>query len=943
VSRYAPTKSHVLYHPTALGLNLESHRASLEGANVSLLSGRDPHAPGCIRRIPGGKCINYAGNHPDDINSIMHNSRVTHRTGSYSGFLARTKTTAIFAIPGAANTAVNVDVLSTVEFAVNQWVAVYEPNANPSTCFVGYIAAINSDTQFSLKSSNAAIFNPGGAAANMPSGAIVVQCMPIDTAIGNGTTSVTTSSWPAGIDFGDSVHLLGYKSTGIDSRSSYRITKVEKTAGPVWTIYWTGASPLQAGVRPCAIVPIESAYTNSEVWSSQLNGDIHRVYNGALGETIDASADGFDTSHPWRFGRYGWNVIATNGIDRPLRFGEGSTYNRATGQLPPRGFVGISEDSDSVVTAWARNAAAGGVIDAGDHRIFLRLVDKRTYPHVKSPPLAEAVLTAVAGDTFRFVPRDIRKLGDDYVRCTHYEVWMTPVDLQDYYLVETDYLSAICDVDGTFLAAWDIDISDDDLVLMDYLDPNDRKKQLMPAGRYTHFGQGVLFTAGSELSRESDIWKHSRVTQGNVVYFSRVDAEEPENFPAGNFKALGAGGEEIMGFEECDYGTMILMRDSFAVVRRAASFLVFEEDGAKGFGLGYDDAYTSMGSHIVWVGPENVWLYDPGSMDAPFDIGEPIRPWLQDLKYSASQQVGGLVRVGCDTVRRMLWVSISNDDYVVDAMIYSWPPGRLFEGGWIQREHISVCAPFSMSGIEIFTESKYHLYGWSKGRFFRLVDYDEEPLIHGGLTVANPASDTDVLGTVTAGQAGVVAQLAGLTDLPLADYLCGLPIRFFSADGTEKGVRIIDSNDGGAGKIEWGSNIVLEEDDTWIVGGIPFRLRFPPIRGQDPFSRKVAFGVQTILDGVEYPNGLTTGDATLVAKVLENFSDTAPTGGAGALALKQGAATQDEDFTADMRGSGRVLEIQLEQLNRHCHFKLLWLGVPVQQEGTFVDDSSAAV
>jgi hypothetical protein len=577
-------------------------------------------------------------------------------------------------------------------------------------------------------------------------------------------------------------------------------------------------------------------------------------------------------------------------------------------------------------------------VNAGSHGVAARLVDKSVLPYAKTPLLAEDSVSVPAATANPTIVLNVSALMSQlstgsisftYQRATHLQIWMKAANSPIYQLVSERHLSAYHTVGGGWTTTAYIQLDDDALLLRETLGETDITKGQMPNGKLIHHQQGVTFVAGVSYPDASA--DAPRVLASNIVHFSRTDSEEPENFPPENFIILGRTGDEIRGFVAAGDDTLILGRESFSVARRLGTFLQFFEEGGPGQGMAFQGACCSMGNHAAWVSDESIWLYDGLSRSAPTDIGFPIRDWIRGLHSTAER-----VRIVWDSVNRLLWVcQAAEGSNLGEAMVFHFDDDPA-QRAWTKRENIRADAPFTGFGIENSSSrtSTYRLAS-DTPTLFKVIDYDTVPIVEGGFS----AFTNTLYGTIGS-NLGSVTTLTGLSipDGASAGFR-GLFVHFFHAGGAES-VRLITTSTGTS--ITWAIGRLLVTGDRWVIGAIPFRLRFPPVRGEDPFAVKSGLGCQTILDSINY-GGQAGQTASLAVKLFRDLATTLATGESSTIPLTSGASVVAADRACAVEASGNILELQIEQLDRHVDFSLIYAGLVLNMPGTFGGDQNTAV
>lgn len=924
MARYERADSQALYSPTMLRLKTGAHRASLDGNEVAVLSGRDPKEYGSIGRMPGGKLV-PATSPPDAANA--YRTTFYQRRGVTAGHVFKTTTTGAGS-GGVSPITFPVVSAFTAGVALGDWFVVYDAN----NCFIGQLTAF-SDTSITLANASS-----GGANATViQSGATVVRCMPTHSTAAIGATTLVTR-FPLDLQMGQKALVVGHREGASNSEQIQILTISAATVVLVNAL-------TKAHSNCFTIIPVIEDFNISEAFVAQGDsgagaGDVYALSAGSFKKIWDASAQGF-AAHHWHLALCGHSIFAVNGENRPRRISVHSGIYTATpvGQVPPAEMMGFPA-APTFVTPPFSLGSTSTVTGPGKHRMFVRCIDKSVQPYAKSPPIAEIELnTGTSAPPRLDVDAVIAAVmlpgfpGAGYRRATHLQIWMTTTGGPTYFLVEERHLSNYLNASGFFTTSRVIDISDNSLILNEDLPKEDFTKGMMPNGTIVHYQQGITFVGGASLAAADT--QFPRILAGNIVFFSRTDTEEPENFPPGNFKVLGELGDDFRACVKAGDATVLLSRFSFTVAQRMGTFLQFFDGGGQNQGLAFAEAYASLGSHAAWVSDESIWLFNGLTQEAPEDIGFEIRDWVRGLKDAHR------VRMGFDPVNLLLWVgkmgnsALAGDDTVAECMIYHFARAPE-ERAWLKRENVVLDAPFSGYGIETSTSrwAFYRMAG-SPPRCFQVIDYDNSPLCDGGFNILT----NTLSGTVPTLLTNVTAMTGINIPAGASNGLRGAIVHFITGIISEA-IRVISAST--ATSITWTTPLTVLAGSSWIIAGIPFRLRFPPIRGQDPFVTKTIIGAQVMLDNIGY-GGQPSQDASLLVKLLRDYQNAPEAGAANSLALTSGVAVRGRDRATKVQASGNVIEVQIEQLDRHVDFSLLYTGLPVVMTGAWGGDRNANV
>ncbi len=927
MGRTSRNDSDAIFHPVWLQLASAFHRASLDGNQVAVLSGRDPKEFGSVGRMPGGKATTAMLSALRGAGIYAYRSQFFQRNAVLAGHILRCATTASIT-PGATVTA-TVD--SHSGFSAGDWVAI----VSTANAYIGQITALSGTTTMTVTQPSAG----GGSTTAIPSGSIVYQCMPMadgyNLPIGAGAF---LPMWAMDLRAGMNAKIYGHRDGAAPDAINISAVRIDPTNG--LQVDFT-PNLTYAHTAPCVCIPDVTLLESSEAFTTLSDSaELLRIAAGALA-SVSGNGSHSGEECPWSMTLVDRDIIATNGRDDPIRI---SMHTGTTPSGAPYEVVGFPA-TPNLATPYTAGAAGSTV--NGVHRIVLRFIDKSVFPYAKSTEFCGTVLTITGNARILIDIKNIlgqaglRDHHRGFQRATHLQIWMTSANNNVYFLAYEYHLSQFVLRSGGSYdwyhtpTQFTLDVDDNYLFQRMALDANDRPRGRMPNGKFVHHQGGITYVGGLTSSQASS--EHPRVQSANQVYFSRTDADEPENFPADNMISIGGIGDEFRGFAKAGESTVHLFRYSFATSRRFGTLVQFDEKGGANYGLAYKEAFCSLGDMACWVSDDSIWLFDGNSGDAPIDIGFPIRDWVQTLKDAHH------VRVKYDPVNKLIYVgkmgsnagSSTSDDSAAECMVYHNHEQEQLRG-WVKRENLNLDGPFVGFAIESAT-SRLSLYRCS-GPYFnvsRIIDYDSSPVVDGGYS---PTSNV-LYGTVAATNTGV-ASMTGLT-LPAgaSNALTGAILHFIHGDGTES-VRMLSASS--STSVTWRTGVNLTAGDRWVIGAIPFRLRFPTIRGQDPFIDKTIIGAQVILDAINY-GGQSPQNASLTMKIYRDLATTLATGQSATIPLTSGVAVVGRDRACAVQATGNILEVQVEQLDRHVDFSLIYVGMPVRVIGTFGGDRNSAV
>jgi hypothetical protein len=1024
-----------------LTLNSADHRASLDGNQVSMLSGIDPEAGGVIARLPGGKHIGgiskRASYDPSGPHWVPYRAVPFNFGGVANGQTARTYTT-------DSGTGSVLPVAYSGSFVVGECVAVYLPLAVAGYAGVYKITAITSLTSLTLQP-----LGTSPTVETLATGWSVESCCAFgQTAVGANTVFALSAS-PAnagGVDPTDNCIAWGIQpgmkvrvmsaGSSIKTDATAIIVDHTITAGNSTITFAASYTTLAATI---ILLPYRTTIDQAGILWSSTRGGVGAFSQGTDAEIDSTEGSVFNQSgtvgYPWSFTLSDRGVYAANEFSRPFRlladylldstrFGTSIFGNTL-------GFPALEIDGATIFKKSQYGSAAD--LAVGNYFVWCRLIDHSTVPPAKSPPIGVALISVESDDFDKKLLLDFGTLAasmsSEWTRATHIEIWRTTSTGLTYFLEKSVPISCMVrdsdsngDAHGEHYAYACANVTNGEAQYLDYqlgagdgllvnfdpLEQADFIKAPPPAGRLCHLSQGVLFIAG-KASEAANIHGAPRVTGDNVVYFSRTDTEEYENFPVKNLKVIGPTGSRIMGFVDSGSLTLVLMSDSYVAISRAGTYMTFDDEGSEGYGMPDEEAFCNVGNAAVWLGEYEVWVHQGVPNTKPIDIGAPIKDWI----ISARQMSGTTkFRLGYDSHRKTLWISANNTtENFYEALLYNFERQM-----WIKRENVYVDAFVTARTVESST-SRRMLYGFAGPNLYSMVDYDGLPRNHGGFSVlhgtwtatapagtytnnldlsainfGSVANDlligmvitfTNTVGgavqirrvkdfvasgqvatvdsvtipaggasmsldfephivTVLSGESGaktsaIIASISGTVD----DIFIGQVVHVLRGLDTV-GTRVITDYVAATRTISFAS-ITLVAGDKLILGAIPFRLRFPPIRGDDVFLAKMAQGVMCLFADAVY----SVGDAlaSLTVKFLSDYVDTADTGASGILTIWSPGQdvhylTEDTDFVADIRATGHVIELQVEQLDRFVGFGIIYAGVPVESEGVLAVDQN---
>lgn len=1052
MARYDIATSHVVYSPSNLSLNTDDHRASLDGNQVAELSGVDPKRSGSLKRAVGGRHIKTLGATPETVIPYQF-------TGKYAAEMLETVTTANVATDNAT-TSYAFPVDSTAGFRVGECVAIFKEGSANQECWVGKITAIESATSMTVSRGAGTFAGAATGMSQIPSGSRVVRTC-ITGSMDNGSTqpwSAVTVTSIFRLAVGMTVlpircgPLNGTRVSGdtLDTRTITGIT----ASGTTFTVTlssdpnWGTVNPTSDFAVAVALIPIKSSFNQSGILYSTSTGVVRALHQGTDTEILnDANSFGSSVRSSSLVGNA---IFSFSPASHPVRVVPCSLLS--SGQHCHIGWPDLNADHNSPVN-YASVVGGGTGFATGTYRMFIRALDESVYPVSKSPPLVEFETTTGESDeidiNFSTVLTAWYSAGEAafYSRATSFEIWCTATNLTTpYFLIARRHLSfaqsnlGVWDTAITMgTGAMEIVINSNYLIMQEALDDADFMKYEPPMAGKCYYGLGVVFCWGQTTATTLSHW--TPVLMDNLLLFSRVDAEEPENFPPENYKVIGQTGDKIQGMTTAGSYAIALSQNTYTLISRAGTYLMFDEYDQLGHGCPHEYGFCSMGPAAAWVGDENVWVVQPDVSTDPVDIGQPIADWIRSL---LTEPYGTqVVRMGYDAVEQSLWVSNYNStthDY--EARVFHLPTKT-----WAKREAIKIDAlvmargissgatPWSFyyaAGTNLFQSVDRVLEpkmagGWDETTLSEEVDcsafrgtnsnayYDsqlpaaadsssgvldlgQEVLVAGAyvgcyLKLTKPGTpdvthyyyitanttqvltlDTDETPDSTTGNLYTLAKQfidpagylfpvrlspALTTEIDAAGELVGSIMTFLDAAGTTiQATRPItaasyeshtcEAVGGVTRKI-----ILLTVDtdsydpmtsytDRWIISGIPFRLRFPPIRGEDPFVEKSIIGAQILVDGVDLPAGQETNGITMTVAAFRNFSSTPAHTGSFTI-TEAGVTQQDSNFSTALRASGKVLEVELQQLDNWGNFEVLYAGVPVKSLGVFSDDRSATV
>jgi len=966
MARYERQDSHVVFQPSPLSLTTNKHRASLDGNETSLLTGIDPRTYGAYGRMPGGRHIPAAtitGTKPD---KEAHRSFFFNSRGLRNGHIPISKV--VSATTSLATLDLTVD--STFGFEDGDFVVVFDTTAFQSHMVgIGRIdrpGGVNRATKTICITMATALTD-----TSVGSNTYVVRCCPQCTqgAMPDARSGLTTVSNVVDLQIGDKVYVIAHnEESATDVPQEYQLVAYNPSTQ---LLTWSPGAPrtITTATRLVTIIPkipfmsmdqpsIYLTYEDARIWQVKGSSSANTTWSEVVNTSISNS--------PWSMAGVDRQIFCTNANSEPFKITTASQLYDPTvaiesprhghsypevSQEDPVEPIGFAEESENVTNRFDKDGSAGNMTD-GVHSIFYRLLDRSTNPPTKSPPLYKTSTASLSSEGIEF---NAERAGQDLWegdslfhranrKATHYEFWMSPVHTlrttaaSEFYLVETGHLSRLLLDNGSgFNDAYFLPgMTDVELQTKIRLDEvNDMEKGLMPNGKFIHSADEITYVAGATGSDHTDT-DYPQLVSGNEVRFSRTDVSEPENFPAGNYRTLGQVGDEVMGFVSAGDVTVVLGRFSYTTAQRAATSIVWRDGDMYGAGCAYEEAYTSLGTHAAWVSDERIWLFNGRTLESPKDIGFPIRDWVKGLRDNKE------VRMGYDPSSYMLWVGTRKQDDTCECRVYSFE-----EDTWSAMDDVWLAAPITGFGMWNDTttfqdSSRLYRFPGSPPTMHNVVDYYDYPTVQGG---HSPSSFT-LSGTGLSASGGITT-ITGLT-LPAVTTekaLVGNHIRFIQSNGTES-VRIISAATATA--ITWVSSYTgnADNNDSWIIGGIPFRLRYPIIRGQDIFTKKVVRGAQFLVDDIRLDG--QAGPFNMTVNLLRNFASTTPTGvtqatGTISLVESDAVAALDKSLAVDVSATGKTVELEVLQVDSHVGFSLVYGACRVSIPGPVSEDRSSTV
>ena len=128
--------------------------------------------------------------------------------------------------------------------------------------------------------------------------------------------------------------------------------------------------------------------------------------------------------------------------------------------------------------------------------------------------------------------------------------------------------------------------------------------------------------------------------------------------------------------------------------------------------------------------------------------------------------------------------------------------------------------------------------------------------------------------------------------------------------GVDEGeIRFISAADTGADTMDHtGDALTLAAGNTIVVGLIPFKLRFPPLVGTDPYVRKITQSLHVI-----GKTNITDEALTLYVDSIDNIGDSVNTAtdSSGSIVLRTKAQEVPTEGYCTMRAAGRAIEVEI--------------------------------
>ena len=992
MARYERQDSHVVFQPAPLTLTTNKHRASLEGNETSLLTGINPRRYGAYGRMPGGRWINAASVTGTKPSQGVFRSKFFNTRGLRNGHVPFAKVTSALGAASLQTWTVDrvqgfevgdsVSIFDTLDYQnqyrVVAFITVIDPANLKITTQAGALDSDGLPDGSSVGSNTYMVRNIGYFRTGSGSA---------DTQLQAGDTSHSASGvyvmMFSDIAIGEEVYIVSTNDpTTENTATKYQIKSFTMSASSA-QINWSPALPqdkiknvtaaagesVLVGITP--IVPpvslekptIYLTYDDARIWAVKGSDSAQPTWDGVYDTSVANS--------PWSMCPMDRQLGIFNGNSEPTRITEVATYydSSVSGQEDPLEPIGFPE-SGIDDAAYYRLVGTGGMTE-GVHTVFMRFLDRSVIPTAKSPPVNMRDITITGSN--ETIEIDCKSTMEDllygeglihraYRKATHFEVWMTPehdTSSVDFYLVDTGHISHLIYNGATVIDAYygqrwknfispstggalSLSITDEALLSQLKLDhENDLIKNLPPNGKHIHCSQDITYIGG-KTSAGAVASEYPTLAADNVVHFSREDVSEPENFPPDNARIVGVVGDQIMGFVSAGDLTVILSRFSYTTAQRAGTFISWRDGDVFGAGCAYEDAYVSLGSHAAWVSDERIWLFNGRTQESPKDVGFPIRDWVQGLRDNKE------VRMGYDPSNYMMWVGTRKQDDTCECRVYSFE-----EDTWVAMDDLWLAAPTTAFGMfndtATFSDSsRLYRFPGSPPTMHSVVDFYDKPVNHCFQTTADTTNFT-LSGLVSAHNNSTVTTTLGddtnltLFSVSTENPLLGQHIRFIETDGTEHvGIITVAS----ATDITFTPTLSVPTTSSFIICGIPYRLRYPVIRGQDVFTKKIVRGAQFLIDDVNVSGQGAT--ESLTVSLLRNFKDTIPSGASesrGTLDLvnSNNVAARDSSQAVDVSATGKTIELEVKQVDAHVDFSLIYGACRVSIPGPLNEDRSSTV
>jgi len=319
----------------------------------------------------------------------------------------------------------------------------------------------------------------------------------------------------------------------------------------------------------------------------------------------------------------------------------------------------------------------------------------------------------------------------------------------------------------------------------------------------------------------------------------------------------------------------------FKILRGPGTITVL--DSVQGYGAVHEKAVASTPLGVAFLGLRGLFLL---GANTPIEIGQPIREWLTSADMDD-------ISVHFDSVDNKLWVQNKTTH---EAAV------GLFKGeGFVWTLLQDRPGVFQFNGVDL-TGSTNDMFLYTIDQYgyiyqeCRDIDSDSP-----NTNIRDPGAElySGVIGTGSTYATKDLTLTSG--SFGATNYMKGAVLRVTS--GTSKGeVRLITASTGTVATHD-GAVLTMSTGATWVIASIPFVVRFPSIRGENPFARKVLFTTSVL--------GSADSETTMTVETYRGFTKLSSSGSGGTLKVGPESTTTDNERVCTSRVDGKFPEVEI--------------------------------